>query len=282
MKSIRAGRGLGDSLYLQAVARHLVGKGQRLKVCSNWPDVFRPLGGSVQVVPFTRLADINAHYTLRKARGDTDQFEDCCIQAGIRERVEFRLDWKPGKTLIDSLPKPVVCVLLYRLPMDRVDGFAAELLPEFQQMQRLIDALKGRATIVQIGSGKPLREFQGIDLDLANKTSVSELLDVASVADGFLGYCSFLVPLAESLDKPALFLWSSKGVVSRTSYIRQITPKKILHKETSAYVFDADQDPERGIEVLLSEIGHRGHDPGQIGCAGRIWSGESGQSARLR
>ncbi len=258
MKSIRAGKGLGDSLYLQGVVRHLVEKGQSLSVCSNWPEVFRDL--PVKVEPFRRNADINAHYTLRKGRPETDQFEDCCLQAGIREPVEFRLDWKATKSLIDGLPKPVVCVLIYRLPMDRADGFAADLLPDFRQMQRMIDALKGRATIVQIGSGKPLKHYEGIDLDLANKTSVSELLDVASKADGFLGYCSFLVPLAESLDKPALFLWSSKGVVSRTPYIRQITPKKILHKESSLYVFDADPNPERGVEVLLSEIGCRRAD----------------------
>lgn len=270
MKSIRAGKGLGDSLYLQAVARHMVNRGERLKVCSGWPDVFRPLGDSVRVIPFSRQADICAHYTLRKWRTDSDQFQDCCIQAGIREPVDFRLDWKAGKTLIDHLPKPVVLVLLYRLPMDRVDGFAAELLPDFRQMQRMIDALKGRATVVQVGSGKPLREYEGIDLDLANRTSVSELLDVASVADGMLGYCSFFVPLAESLNKKAAFLWARKGVNSRTPYIRQITPTKILHKDTSSYVFDDDPRAEEAVEFLLRPGSGRGDDPWQVGGTRRV------------
>lgn len=257
VKSIRAGKGLGDSLYLQAVARHLVQKGQRLSVCSNWPEVFKRL--DVKVEPFRRNADINAHYTLRKAQS-TNQFQDCCIQAGIREPVDFRIDWPKGPSLLDGLRGPVVCVLLYRLPMDRADGFAADLLPDFGQMQRMIDALKGRATVVQIGSGKPLREYSGIDLDLANKTSVSQLLDLSVKADAFLGYCSFLVPLAESFDKPAMFLWSRKGLKSRTPYIRQITPKKILSKGTSLYALDDDPNPERAVEILLSAVRNRKAD----------------------
>lgn len=267
MRSIRAGKGLGDSLYLQAVARHLSQK-ERLKVCSNWPEVFKPLGNRVEVVPFTRQADINAHYTLRKWRTDTDQFEDCCIQAGIREPVDFRLDWEPQT---DVLPKgPVVLVLLPRLPMDRADGFAKELLPSRDSVQSCINRIKPHASIVQIGSGKALYEYEGIDLDLSNKTSVSGLIDAASQADGMLGYCSFLVPLAESLNKPALFVWSRKGLGSRTPFIRQITPRKILHRDSSLYVID-DQPVESAADAFLGQIQARRILQGQEGCPDWEW-----------
>lgn len=242
MRSIRAGKGLGDALYLQAVARHLSRK-ERLRVCSGWPDVFRNL--NVEVVPFTRQADINAHYTLRKWRTDTDQFEDCCIQAGIKEPVDFRIDWEPSKSFVPNRIKPVVLVLIPRMPMDRADGFARELLPRQEAYQAAVDGLKGLATLVLVGSGHPLYELDGIDVDLTNRTSVSELLDMASQADGFLGYCSFFVPLAESFNKPGLFVWGRAGLKSRTPYIRQITPTKILHRDSSLYVID-----DQPIDVL--------------------------------
>jgi hypothetical protein len=194
MKAIRCGRGLGDSIYLQSVVRHLVEKGHRLIVRSDFPDVFRPLGDRVKVTPFSRAVQISAHYAPRKRYTETTQFQDCCIGAGILYPIDLRLDWTvTDPALVDALSekKPILCVQMPRAPMGRTDGFGMELLPDCRVIQRAIDSLKGRATIVQIGSGKPLFHFTGIDIDLANKTSIAQLLDVASISDGFLGYCSF-------------------------------------------------------------------------------------------
>lgn len=244
MKSIRCGRGFGDSLYLQSVVRHLLANGSlRLRVKSDWPDVFLPLGQRVEVVPFARSSiDILAHYSTRKGFIGTTQFQDCCICAGIKEPVELRLDWtatKPG--LVDMVRKPgkpVLVVQLPRTPMGRTDGFGATLLPDCRAIQKLIDQAKPDHTIVQIGAGQPLFRFSGIDIDLANKVSVAETIDVASVADRFLGYVSFLVPLAESFGRPAVFVWSRRGLLDRHQYVRQITPQKILHAPTSTAVMD--------------------------------------------
>lgn len=252
--SVRAGMGLGDSLYLQSVARHFIENGQKVLACSEWPEVFRPLGDAVIVGHFTRSGvDKVAHYTMRKGTQGTSQFEDCCIQAGIKEKVDLRLDWKRADSSLVELAKSggklVVAVALPRNPMGRVDGFGAKLLPDCGVIQRLILELQGKAKIIQIGKGLPLYKFEGIDLDLANKTTVSELLDVASVADAFLGYCSYLIPLAESFKKPGLFVWSSKGLKDAKSFVRQIMPKKIIHRETSRYVID-DWDEARILGVF--------------------------------
>lgn len=244
MKSIRCGRGLGDSIYLQSVVRHLIQRdGQPLKVHSDWPDVFAPLGDMVKVVPFSRQnIDILAHYASRKG-SETTQFRDCCFNAGIHESVELRLDW-PMATgpLIDRVlapGKPVVCIQLPRAPMGRTDGFGAELLPDCRVIQRLIDQLHGRATVVQVGGGPPLYNFKGLDIDLANQTTVKELLDVASVASSFAGYCSFILALSESLGKPAVMVWARAGLASKDLYVRQITPQKIIEKQSlTKWVYD--------------------------------------------
>lgn len=63
------------------------------------------------------------------------------------------------------------------------------------------------------------------------------------------------MPLAESFDRPALFVWSRRGLRSPRAFISQITPNKILHKrETSRHVID-DAPPEvvqREAEALLA------------------------------
>lgn len=233
MKTIRGGKGLGDALYVQAVARHLVKQGQAIRAATAYPEVFGPLG--IECTPFTRQGiQILAHYALRKSQ-PTDQFTDCCIQAGIKGPVELRLDWDvQDAALTDRLlshGKPVVLVQLPRNPMGRVDGFGAELLPDCGRIQRAIDAIQGRALLVQVGRGTPLFRFTGIDVDLANQTSVSQLIDVAAISFGAVGYVSFALPLCESLGKRALLVWSRKGLKSKTAYIRQITPAKAVHRK---------------------------------------------------
>lgn len=244
MRSIRAGNGLGDAIYLQSIVRHFVERGERLVVKTSWPDVFRPLGGKVDFAPFSRSANIRSHYAPRKRIAGTDQFEDMAIAAGLTETPDLRLDWiVTNNALVEfvletAAGRPICLVQLPRYPMDRKDGFGIELLPDCRVTQRVIDALKDRALLVQIGAGTPLYEFNNIGLDLANRTSVCELLDVASIADGGVGHCSFLTPLLESFKRPGLFVWSRCGVLSSEPYIRTITPEKILHRDSSQYVFD--------------------------------------------
>ena len=253
--------GLGDALYVQAVARHIVRCGERLKVCTAWPDVFKPLGDSVTIAPFTRAGiGYLAHYSQRKTLTETNQFEDCCQAAGITEPVDFRLDWKLEDEALAALVmetgKPVILVQLPRAPMGRTDGFGAELLPDCRKIQRAIDLIGDRATIVQIGSGAALFEFRSIDIDMTNRTTVCQLLDLASIASGFLGYVSCAVPLAESFARPGLFVWSRRGLNSGTPYVKSITPKKILHRRTSRAVIDdcADQELIGAVERLLLDI----------------------------
>jgi len=256
VKRIRCGKGLGDSLYLQSVVRHLVNQGKNLEVCTNWNDVFIPLKDKIKLAPFSREGiDIVAHYSMRKSY-ISKQFDDCCIQAGINDDVEFKLDWQiHNNSFIKQfklLKKPIALVLLYRLPMDRADGFAQELLPDINVIQQVIDSLKLRYTIVLVGSGQAIKNYEGIDIDLSNKTSVSELIDLAYISHVMVGYCSFFVPLAESLDKRALFVWADKGLKSGNHYIKSIAPNKILYKNSSKYVID--NWTEEKIDNVINQV----------------------------
>jgi hypothetical protein len=240
---IRGGSGLGDSIYVQSVAMHMVNKGAKVTVRSNYADLFRHT--RVNVVPFHRVGKcVIAHYASRKPE-KTTQFEDVCINAGIREPVEMRLDWKAQSNLLDGFERPIVAVLLPRLPMDRTDGYGKELMPRWEVLQKLIDLTD--YTTVQIGRGEPVYRYSGIDLDLSNKTSISQLLDVSSQVDGFVGTCSFMIPLAESLNKPFFALWSAKGLRSENDYVRTITPEKIIHRKDLGF-YAIDEAPEQNIQ----------------------------------
>lgn len=218
--------------------------GLRMRVKSDYPDVFRPLGDRVVVEPFDRRADITAHYVVRKSITTTTQFEDCCIRAGIDEPAELRLDWNVTNqglhAKLREAGRPVLVVQMPRAPMGRVDGFGKTLLPDCRALQQLIDERRDTHHVVQIGAGQPLHRLRGLHLDMANKTTVAELIDIVHAADECLGYPSFLVPLAESLDKPALFVWSARGLCDGQQFIRSITPQKLLHKVTSRHVVDEE------------------------------------------
>lgn len=282
MISIRSGRGIGDNLYLQSIVRHLVERGENLEVCTDWPDIFRPIADKVTFSPHRRQnIDRLSHYTTRKNIAETDQFKDCCITAGIKERVDLRLDWTvTNPNLVASMPgrRPVVLVQLPREPFGRSDGYGMALLPNCGTLQRAIDMIGDRATIVQVGRGAPLYRFRGIDLDLTDKTSVAELIDCGFVADGVLGYCSFFVPLAETFAKPALFVWSSRGLRSGVEYLRTITPQKILHRASSRFVIDdcSTQELAGAVDAFLEQAGTAALVRGQAGRDCRQRAGGAG------
>jgi hypothetical protein len=259
MRAIRSGRGIGDNIYLQSIVRHLTNGGERLEVCTDWPDLFRPLGDKVKISPHRRSSiDIVAHYTERKTTPGTDQFQDCCLSAGISGRIDLRLDWSPGGAVIRT-NRPIILVQMPREPFGRSDGYGLELLPDYRRVQEIIDLIRGKVTIVLVGKGTPLFELQGIDADLTNKTTIPTLLDLASQAVGFVGFCSFFVPLAEALSKPALFVWSRRGLMSREPYLRSITPKKIFHRASSKAINDDCSRIEliESAHALLEAVGSR-------------------------
>lgn len=279
LPEIRGGQGLGDSLYVQSVARYYLMNGRPLAVRSAHPDVFRPLG--LPVIPFSRdRGAIVAHYVQRKGEPGTSQWQDVCISAGIPRETEMRLDWKllnpANADYFLGVRRPVIAVLLPRHGMNRNDGFANELLPNWKTLDQLIqcDAYK-----VQIGQGDALYKFHGIDLNLANKTSIGDMLDIASMVDGFVGWCSFMLPLAESLQKPFFSLWSARGMKSRNGFISTLTPQKVIHRKDLAYNAIDDEPIDRikkRFDDFLREVARRACFERKAYCPGRVRAGSAG------
>lgn len=239
MKRIRSGRGLGDTLYMQSVVRHLLTKGERLEVCTDYPEVFD--GMPVNFAPFARH-NINylCHYTKRKTE-KTNQWEDIYLTAGLKD-VELKIDWKvKNKSLVEEVKnqsegKKILFVHGGREPMARKDRFGRDLLPNGDVFNRTLRLLSDFFS-VHVGDSELLYPVYA-DKSLNRQTSVSDLLDIAYISDAFYGQCSFIIPLAESFSKPLLVVWSNKGLHSGEPYIATITPRKILSKKTSTYIID--------------------------------------------
>lgn len=239
MIRLRGGSGLGDSLYLRPITEWYQADGQPLTVMTDFPDVFR--GTDAIVEPFNRnRINVLAHYANAKTNPATNQWQDIIRSAGLD--IPLRFTWD---TVSDTYVRrkrwagnrrPMILVIGGREPMGRDDGFGRELLPRAGAFKAALDELDDCYRI-RIGKGRQAYEVQ-CDLDLTNDTSVEQLMDLAKECDGIVGQCSYAIPLAEGFDKPLLIVWAYAGLCSRVPYISQITPAKILSKETSLHVVD--------------------------------------------
>lgn len=254
MIRIRGGSGLGDSLYVRPVAEQFVRAGRQVTVMSDYPEVFS--GAALRVEPFTRSGcNKIAHYSIRRNCPETNQWQDICISAGV-ENLALSFRWEIKNTLLTrdllamAAGKPVVMVNGGRPPMGRADGYAREMLPTRDAFDAALLALEDCFT-VEVGKGNEIYPLSA-DVDLADRTSPADLLDIASISAGLVGQCSFMIPLAEALDKPLLVVWAAQGLISGTEFIRQCTPQKILSKASSRYVMD--NWPVEKIEEVAHEF----------------------------
>lgn len=253
IKRIRAGSGLGDTIYLQSIVRYFLEQGEKLEVCADFSAVFLPLlkkyPNQISISPFTRSnIQIIAHYTQRRGKYGTDQYQDMYIQAGIKEHVDQRIDWEVQNTDLEyrinkeAKGKKKVFVMLPRSPMDRKDGFGKELIPDWSLIDKILD--RQDLFKIQVGVGEPLYKYKNIDMDLTGKTNVRDVMDLGAICDLFIGPCSFAIPLSESFMKKSLLVWSPKVHAAKEAFIRSVTPENVLHRNkkqyggTSLFIYD--------------------------------------------
>lgn len=238
---IRGGSGLGDAIYLRPIVEHFIRAGERVTVCSEYAEIFTGTGAKVEA--FDRFnIDVLAHYTVGKRDPSTNQWQDICASAKVDVPLSFT--WRVmNEDLLQKLQRDaggreLIIVHGGRVPMGRSDGFGKELLPEKRAFDAALGALGDDCFLVRVGKGADLYELD-VDVDLNGGTSVTDLLDIATISSGLVGQCSFAIPLAEVFDKPLLVVWAAHGMqYNMHPYIKQITPHKVLSKPTSRFVVD--------------------------------------------
>ena len=92
-----------------------------------------------------------------------------------------------------------------------------------------------------------------VAVDLKDKTTVTDLLDLASVADGFVGQASHIIPMAEAFGRQLLIVWASAGLNVNNWYVKNIKPGKVLSGPLSRHVMD-DASPEAVIKAARTFV----------------------------
>lgn len=259
MITVRCGRGLGDSIYLRVLVDEYIRFGDQVTALSNYPDVFIESGARVE--PFTRISRAKAaNYTHRMHLPET-QWSSILRSVSLSPDLPLRFTWNVQNAgLVDRLRRmadgrPMLIVHGGHMPMQRGDAWTRDLIPRRDAFQWALDALSECFT-VRVGASKDAYGLK-VDRDLNGSTSVSDLIDLFSVCDAVITQCSFAMPLAECFDKPLLGIWSASGLHSRTSYLRTVTPAKVLSKPTSHYVVDDSPSLWSSARAFLQSIGAR-------------------------
>ena len=284
MIAVRGGAGLGDAIYVRCVAQYLIAQGQKVEVCTHWPNVFAGMGCAIS--GFRRQdIDVLAHYYNRRGERTT-QWEDVCINARVPTTTSLEISWKPKGSIGEDLrtlaeDRPLVVVSSPRAPFARTDGFGRELLPLPSVFRRTFEELKARAFVVQVGIGKVKYKLGTPDVDCINHTTPDDLLDILHEADLIVGQPSYIIPVAESFSKRALTIWSRRASESNEIVIRQITPEKIIHKKdlVSAIYDDAGAEVIRG--AVCRSLGSCEDVQGSVGRDRRIGSVCDGEPTRV-
>lgn len=243
MIRIRSASGLGDSVYLRAIAEHFAKGGEKVVACTNYPEVFK--SSRVTPEPFRKTdVDVVAHYVTGKAREGTTQWQDVCIAAGVADPVPFSFPWYPRRPgIVEDVRAlagdlPIVLVHGGRVPMQRTDGFGIKLIPERAAFEAVLEEVARGCFLVAVGGADFVYELP-FDYDLRGATTLPDLLDLFHGCDGVVGQVSYAVPMAEVFDRPLLAVWSSEGLADPHPYVRQITPQKVLSKDSSGFVLDS-------------------------------------------
>ena len=227
----RAGRGLGDSLYLRPICEHIKRAGEQVIALTDYPEVF--VGAAIPTQPFDkRTANLVAHYTKGKSTPHTTQFEDCCTMAGVPTDLPFKIDWRPCSpdkvkaVRARARGRPLVLIHGGRAPMNRTDGYGMEIVPAPHAFRAAVAEMRDCYRVL-VGKVEQLYTIEH-DENLSGQTSILDLLDLAHGCDKVVAQCSFAVPLAEVFDKPLLAIWSAKGLESPKEFVRAIRPEKVF------------------------------------------------------
>ena len=232
-------KGLGDALYLRAVALHLLERGTLVTVYSRWPDVFADL--PINVKPRDDKRDFVAglrHVTYPMPcalpEGATSQFDGCCWLAGIREPVEFKLGWRVRNSeklqrIKDAARgRPILVYQSSRVPKNHEQH---AMRPRREAFNAFLHDKRKQYFRVRLGHPPYIEDDPHAprDLDLYGKTSIHEALDIGTIGGLFFGEHGFVPMMGEALGKRCVFMFARAA--QSVQRIRNFMPERMIHKK---------------------------------------------------
>jgi hypothetical protein len=257
-KRIKCASGFGDAIYAYPIVRHLIesGKEEHITVMTDYHQIYdcAPFKDKLSFLRHSKdFAQYKISYCGRKYKAGTSQFQDVCMAAEVPTDLDFSIDWEiQNQDLINTIKKlarrkeaPICLISAPFKPFGRVDEFGVELTVNFKRMDDLIRRNRDKYFFVQVCKNVPEYALNNIDLNLAGKTTISDVLDIMSISDCSMGQIGHILPLSEVFKVPCLLFFSRKGLNCENRFISSITYDKIVHyKDIIKYCVDDETDVE--------------------------------------
>lgn len=244
IRKLNAPKGLGDAIYLRALALHCLNAGERVEVCTRWPEVFAGL--PVKIRSADRFDDYDAlshmvaclHCQVPHIR-KIDKFRLACLQAGIAEPVELKLNWAVrNRPLVETITEKAAGkpILLFQ-PLKLAHNEEQKLMqPNAAAYSGFINS-KAEFFRVKVGDAACVEKSQlDCDLDLIGKASISDVFDIATATDVIFGEMSYLPILAQAMDRKFTAMFSRRGIDSKNKRASGVTPERLIQKPHLATV----------------------------------------------
>lgn len=238
---LRAPRGLGDAIYLRAVVLHLLARGEKVAVHSNWPGAFGDL--PVEVVPYGEAAlqpqvrPVAA--SMKRLNPDgISNFTAACRRAGINEPVDFRLGWQTRDTDLVRNVKAAARgrpIMLYQSPKRTISEEQELIRPNRLAFNAYLESKAGHYRI-RLGHAPYVENdrYSPCELDLFNQIGVPDVLDLATLCQFAFGEPSVLPFLAEACNTRYAVMFSRRALTYTgplgNGRVRNITPERLFHK----------------------------------------------------
>jgi len=221
MIELQGPRGLGDALLVRLVAAEWIRRGEQVRVHTTWPDLFRGLKvhlAGVEHLVRDGQTDLYACTGCPNCRrpemATLSLFTRACHQCGLYDPVPFDLAW----TVTDAEPFGKIKrradgrpILIYQ-PPKIANGAEQELYtPPTEAFLRWLDEHSDHYRI-KVGHPSAAEEFRGApcELDLFGKTTVLQMIDLATIGDLFFSQVCFIPTLAETLGKRSAVMFTRR------------------------------------------------------------------------
>lgn len=248
MINLNGSKGLGDALYVRAVARHLVNRNKDVTVFTRWPVVFDGMPLTIRPLEARNDAEDLRHVIYcSHCRVNEPQslnfFTLACKQAGIVEQVELYIDWQvKSRKLVDTIRDKARGrrVFVYQSPKRANSAEEASLRPHRSAFNSFV-ANHGDCFRVKLGHSSSVDIDASVpcDLDLFDKTTVQEALDVCASADLLFSDPSFVTVMGEAMGKRFTAMLSRRAAESPSLRARSATPERLFHnKHLMTVVYD--------------------------------------------
>lgn len=218
--------GLGDAIYVRAVALHLLDRGNSVTVYTRWPDVFADLtvalGTIEERIELERSGVTVSHVAFSyKQKVPGSEFALRCQGAGIKEPVDLSLRWKVrNQPLLDKIKADASgrkIFIFQPLKVMRNPRWAPFAINR-NAYRKVVRDHRGFYRI-KLGHPPSVVDDDGLEceLDMYGKCFVFDTFDICTIGDLFFGEGCFIITIAEALDKPSIRMFSRRAANSGTA-----------------------------------------------------------------